>query len=584
MKKKIVSLLLCLVMCLSLLPVTALADNGTASVVARNAVSTSNAAKPTITTQPKNVSVSVGQTATFKVTASGSGLTYQWYYQVPGESSWTKVANNGTSATYKLTAAARHNGYTYTCKVSNSAGQVWSGNAVLTVNGAKPAITTQPKNVSVSVGQTATFKVAASGSGLKYQWYYQAPGESSWTKVANNGTSASYSLTAAARHNAYTYTCKVSNSAGQVWSGNAVLTVSSAKPTITTQPKNVSVNVGETATFTVAASGSGLKYQWYYQKPGSSTWTAVSTNGTSATYKLTAAERHNGYTYTCKVSNSAGQVWSGNAKLTVDLTVKYRALLVGEVNFSWETANRNHGDVLILSDMLRSVKGPTGGSYEVTCKYDLSNSGIQRAIANTFKNADANDVSLFFLATHGVVDVASGPYAGELITIGSNGDEYLTLGELAGWLKKVPGKVIVLLGSCGSGAAIVENGVVSYVAANTAKAFNTAAVSAFAAVDEILPGTGEVSNTGEFRNSKFYVLTAAAHQEASWGYEGDSPDNSFNFFPLFFALGATGDKPADTNGNGVVTLKEMYNYIKVNTEDVQHVQMYPANSGYGLFK
>ena len=181
--------------------------------------------KPTITTEPKSVSVKVGETATFKVAASGANLKYQWYYQMPGTTSWTKVANNGTSATYKLTTAARHNGYLYTCKVYNDAGQVWSGNAKLTVASGKPAITTQPKNVSVKAGETATFKVAASGANLKYQWYYQAPGTTSWTKVANNGTSATYKLTTAARHNGYTYSCKVYNDAGTVWSGDAVLTV-----------------------------------------------------------------------------------------------------------------------------------------------------------------------------------------------------------------------------------------------------------------------------------------------------------------------------------------------------------------------
>ncbi|MBR3294606.1 MAG: immunoglobulin domain-containing protein [Oscillospiraceae bacterium] len=180
--------------------------------------------KPAITTQPKNVSVKAGETATFKVAASGANLKYQWYYQAPGTTSWTKVANNGTSATYKLTTAARHNGYLYTCKVYNDAGQVWSGNAKLTVL-AKPTITTEPKSVSVKAGETATFKVAASGANLKYQWYYQAPGTTSWTKVANNGTSATYTLTTAARHNGYLYTCKVYNDAGQVWSGNAKLTV-----------------------------------------------------------------------------------------------------------------------------------------------------------------------------------------------------------------------------------------------------------------------------------------------------------------------------------------------------------------------
>ena len=53
---------------------------------------------PTITSQPTSVTASLGSTATFKVVASGSGLSYQWQYQKPGESAWNNVQVNGTSA------------------------------------------------------------------------------------------------------------------------------------------------------------------------------------------------------------------------------------------------------------------------------------------------------------------------------------------------------------------------------------------------------------------------------------------------------------------------------------------------------
>ena len=268
---------------------------------------------PLISTQPKAVAVKEGQTATFTVTASGSGLKYQWQYRKPGESSWQKVSNNGTSATYSLKAQARHNGYTYRVKITDSFGNVYSDTAKLTV---RPTIVTQPSAVGVKEGSKASFTVAASGTGLTYQWQYKKPGASTWTNVSKNGTSAIYSLTAAARHNGYTYRCKVTNSGGgYVYSGSAKLTV---RPGITTQPKSVSVTAGKKASFTVVASGTGLTYQWQYKKPGSSTWTNVSANGTSATYSLTTAARHNGYVYRCKVTNSGGgYVYSSSAKLTV---------------------------------------------------------------------------------------------------------------------------------------------------------------------------------------------------------------------------------------------------------------------------
>ena len=271
-------------------------------------------AKPVITTQPTSKKVSEGTKATFKVVATGA-TAYQWYYQKPGNSTWTAVINNGISATYTLTTEARHNGYRYRVKVSNSAGYVWSNTVTLTVTtAAKPTITTQPSNQKVNEGAKATFKVVASNA-KSYQWHYLKPNDSTWYAVSNNGTSATYTLTTAARHNGYKYRVKVSNTAGYVWSNTVTLTLN-LKPVITAQPSNQSVTAGRTATFKVTATGA-TSYQWYYQKPGESTWIAVSNNGTSATYTLTTAARHNGYKYKCEVKNAVGSVFTAVVTLTV---------------------------------------------------------------------------------------------------------------------------------------------------------------------------------------------------------------------------------------------------------------------------
>ena len=179
--------------------------------------------KPVITTQPESTAVYVGNTAAFKVVATSGELSYRWQYQKPGESTWNNVTVNGTSATYTLTTAARHNGYKYKCVVSNSAGSVTSSVVTLTVS-VKPLITTQPKSVTVTAGNTATFKVVAVGAD-SYQWQYQKPGESTWNNVKTNGTSATYTLTTAARHNGYKYRCKVTNAKGTTTSSVVTLTV-----------------------------------------------------------------------------------------------------------------------------------------------------------------------------------------------------------------------------------------------------------------------------------------------------------------------------------------------------------------------
>src|SRR5437762_2508986 len=84
-------------------------------------------------------------------------------------------------------------------------------------------------------------------------------------------------------------------------------------PSITTQPMNQTVTAGQTATFTVVATGTApLSYQW--QKNG----TAIS-GATSASYTTTATtSADNAATFVVVVSNTAGSVTSNAATLTVN--------------------------------------------------------------------------------------------------------------------------------------------------------------------------------------------------------------------------------------------------------------------------
>jgi hypothetical protein len=123
-------------------------------------------------------------------------------------------------------------------------------------------------------------------------------------------------LTAQAKHNGYDDHRELRTAAARRTSNPVTLTVK-LKPTITTQPSDKTVNEGQTATFKVVATNA-TTYQWYYLKPGTSSWVAVSSdNGKKASYSLTAQERHNGYKYRCVVSNAVGSVKSNTVTLTV---------------------------------------------------------------------------------------------------------------------------------------------------------------------------------------------------------------------------------------------------------------------------
>ena len=262
--------------------------------------------KPVITTQPANQSAVVGQSATFTVTATGSAtLIYQW------KKNGTDISG-ATSSTYTTpTTSSADNGAIFLVSVSNSAGTVTSSSATLAVSAAPvaPVITTQPVNQSVVVGQSATFSVIATNSATNsYQW------KKSGTDISG-AISSTYTTPATANgDNGAVFTVVVSNAAGPVTSAEATLTVTAeaVKPSITGQPYAKPVTAGQTATFTVEATGtSPLRYQW--KKNG--TDIADATTSTYTTPATSLAD--SGTEYSVVVSNDVGIATSSVGILTV---------------------------------------------------------------------------------------------------------------------------------------------------------------------------------------------------------------------------------------------------------------------------
>ena len=88
-------------------------------------------------------------------------------------------------------------------------------------------------------------------------------------------------------------------------------------PSITTQPDNATVKAGETATFTIAASGTDLIYQWKIDRNDGNGWVNID-GATAASYTTSTVDIScNGFKYQCVVSNSAGTDTSNTAVLTV---------------------------------------------------------------------------------------------------------------------------------------------------------------------------------------------------------------------------------------------------------------------------
>lgn len=167
-----------------------------------------------------------------------------------------------------------------------------------------PTIASQPAAASKIAGESVTFGVTATtadGGTLSYQW------KKDGTNISG-ATLPSYTKANLVAGDAGSYTVAVTNTLGAstatTTSSAAVLVVSPAAiaPTISAQPVGASKNVGETVTFSVAATttdGGLLSYQW--KKDGSDI-----SGATSASYTKSNLVVGDAGSYTVVVTNTLG--------------------------------------------------------------------------------------------------------------------------------------------------------------------------------------------------------------------------------------------------------------------------------------
>ncbi len=178
---------------------------------------------------------------------------------------------------------------------------------------AAPVITAQPASLTNLSGTTAVFTASAIGTQpLTFQWFFNGTnliGATSPTLALSNlqaGQSGSYAVL-------------VTNVYGSVMSSNAVLSVfvPAIPPAILAQTPSEFVLLGNTAVFSVAASGSApLSYFWLRNG------TLIS-GATNSSFALDNAQlSDSGSQFSCLVTNAYGSASSTNVSLKViDSTV-----------------------------------------------------------------------------------------------------------------------------------------------------------------------------------------------------------------------------------------------------------------------
>lgn len=138
---------------------------------------------------------------------------------------------------------------------------------------------------------------------MTYQWFHDG-------KRIGGATQQRYTINNVNREDAGAYAVQVVNAAGSVMSSNAVLTVL-IPPQVTAEPVDQLVAAGQSASFTVVASGSApLSYQWLLDD-------AVLPDATAATLTLAAVQLTDSGRYCAVVWNPVGSATSAVATLTV---------------------------------------------------------------------------------------------------------------------------------------------------------------------------------------------------------------------------------------------------------------------------
>ena len=214
-----------------------------------------------ISQHPADVSVPVGGSASFSVSATVPATAYQWQ-TLDADNTWKDI-DDANSDTYTITnATIAQNGSQYRCVVTTAGGEELISNpAELTVY-EETEITKQPDDATVTEGATAVFSVTADGTDLDYQW--QVNSGSGWTDIEDAIAPVCYVTPTAVDMTGNQYRCVVSGADGVTKTSNAAtLTVSDTGYFIsvavygegTASASKTTANAGERITLTAKPAG-----------------------------------------------------------------------------------------------------------------------------------------------------------------------------------------------------------------------------------------------------------------------------------------------------------------------------------------
>lgn len=364
-----------------------------------------------INNQPNNLTVCEDNTAIFTVDATGTGtLDYKWLFNNSYLADDGRIVGTTTNQ-LKVNLSTNSDEGIYKCEISSTCGNTTSNSVTLAVTDSTK-ITAHPVSQTLVETSTVTFNVVATGAGLTYQWERNLG--AGYNPIAG-ATSSSYTIPNVNIGDAGQYRCVVTGSCGVLTSNIAILTVNQLV-VITSQPTAITRCVGQSASFTVVASGTIVSYQWKFNGANISDGSGIS-GATSENLVIASVTSANAGQYSCSVTGSNNIANSNTALLTVNQ--------IAAITTQPLSQTKCDGDMLVLEVL---PNDPTltytwqfnGGAMPVDPRItganasmlvitDVSNAdaGSYRCVVSNSCASETSDPAV--IAINPVVQITSGP-------------------------------------------------------------------------------------------------------------------------------------------------------------------------------
>lgn len=225
----------------------------------------------------------------------------------------------------------------------------------------------------------------------------------------------------------------------------------------------------------------------------------------------------------------------GGARAEAAPSQTLRALLVSCDRFlsQPETTPAAGTNLTLIRDAL---SGDARGYSQIRLESDTLSTaeGLRRAVNETFGDADEDDISVFYISTHGLYTVSQSNLTAAFLLSDGVTEEAVGALMLEEIFSAVKGVKVLILDFCNAAAFIGK-------------------------------GLSDPADRALFIGSDYKVLCSAGGSEESWYWQ--STDGGARHGASYFAsvlaggLSSASGHPADEDGDGAITLLETYEYV-----------------------